>query len=167
MDGFGPSANNYPVEKEIFTRGLGKECFFLKTDKAVRILKKKEEGFSLVEVLIAVFILGIVSMTLISVFMYGFSVVYRTKQVTLATQIAQEEVELIRNLNYDDILTVGSSFSHDSLSELVNGQGFLSLQDGPGEDIKKLTVSVTWDYKGTNMRKDIVTFVTREGVNKK
>ena len=108
-----------------------------------------------------------VSITLVSVFMYGFNVVFRTKQVTLATQIAQEQVEHVRNLNFDDILTLGSSFTHESLSELVNGQGSLSLESGPGADIKKLTVSVLWDYRGTNMRKDVVTFITREGVNKK
>lgn len=117
--------------------------------------------------LIAVFILGIVSLTLISVFIYGYNVVHRTKQVTLATQIAQEEVEIVRNMDFDDILSMGFSFSHDSLSELVNGAGALALENGPGADIKKLTVSVTWDYRGSNLRKDVVTFITREGVNKK
>lgn len=106
-------------------------------------------------------------MTLISVFIYGFNVIYKTKQLTLATQIAQEEIELIRNMNFDDILILNSSYSHESFSELVNGMGTLSLQDGPGTDIKKLTVSVTWDYRGASMRKDVVTFITREGVNKK
>ncbi|MGD2295188.1 MAG: prepilin-type N-terminal cleavage/methylation domain-containing protein [Candidatus Aminicenantes bacterium] len=130
-------------------------------------MKKSRKGFSLIEVLIAVFILGIISLTLISIFIYGFNVVYRIKQVTLATRIAQEEVEFIRNMNYDDILTLGPSFSHDSFSELVNGTGSLSLEDGSGGDIKKLTVSVTWDYRGTNMRKDVVTFITRDGVNKR
>ena len=133
----------------------------------IQKLKNPREGFSLIEVLIAIFILGIVSVTLISVFIYGFNVVFRTKQVTMATQIAQEEVDHIRNMNFDDILTLDSSFNHESLSELVNGQGSLSLEDGPGTDIKKLTISVLWDYRGTNMRKDVVTFITREGVNKK
>ena len=135
--------------------------------KAIQNQKNPQKGFSLIEVLIAIFILGIVSVTLISVFIYGFNVVFKTRQVTMATQIAQEEVELVRNMNYDDILLLGSTYDHDSLSELVNGAGALSIQSGPGDDIKKLTVSVTWDYQGTNMRKDVVTFITREGVNKK
>ncbi len=135
--------------------------------KAIQNQKNPQKGFSLIEVLIAIFILGIVSVTLISVFIYGFNVVYKTRQVSMATQIAQEEVELVRNMNYDDILLLGSTYTHDSLSELVNGAGALSIESGPGDDIKKLTVSVTWDYQGTNMRKDVVTFVTREGVNKK
>lgn len=134
---------------------------------AIQNQKNPQKGFSLIEVLIAVFILGIVSMTLVSVFMYGFNSVYKTRQISLATQIAQEEVELVRNMNYDDILLLGSTFSHESLSEFVSGAGVLAVENGPGDDIKKLTVSVTWIYRGTNMRKDVVTFITREGVNKK
>ena len=139
----------------------------MRAKKMIQNKTDPQKGFTLIEVLIAIFVLGIVSMTLISVFMYGFNVVYRTRQVTLATQIAQEEVELVRNMNYDDILLLGSTYTHESLSELVNGGGALSVESGPGDDIKKLTVSVTWDYRGTNMRKDVVTYITREGVNKK
>jgi len=139
----------------------------LNIKKLIQKRKKSQEGFSLIEILIAIFILGIVSITLISVFIYGFNIVFRTRQVTLATQIAQEGVELVRNLSYDDILLLGSTYDHDSLSELVNGAGALSIENGPGDDIKKLTVSVTWDYRGSNLRKDVVTFITREGVNKK
>lgn len=136
--------------------------------RAIRKKRKKDEkGFSLIEVLIAIFILGIVSITLISVFMYGFNIVYKTRQANLATQIAQEEVEAIRMLSYDDILLLGSTYEHESLSELINGAGTVTVEAGPGDDIKKLTVSVTWDYRGIDMRKDVVTFITREGVNKK
>ncbi len=81
-------------------------------ESTLQTQENPKKGFSLIEVLIAVFILGIVSLTLVSVFMYGFSAVYRTKQVSMATQIAQEEVELIRNLNFDDILLLGTTFSH-------------------------------------------------------
>ena len=150
-----------------YSEFLNEEKCNLNVVKAIQNQKNPQKGFSLIEVLIAIFILGIVSVTLISVFIYGFNVVFKTRQVTMAIQIAQEEVELVRNMNYDDILLLGSTYDHDSLSELINGAGALSIQSGPGDDIKKLTVSVTWDYQGTNMRKDVVTFITREGVNKK
>ncbi len=155
------------VDISLFERSFNEETCNLNIGKTKQNQKNPQTGFSLIEVLIAIFILGIVSITLVSVFMYGFNSVYRTKQVSLATQIAQEEVELVRNLNYDDILLLGSTFTHDSLSELVNGAGALTIENGSGDDIKKLTVSVTWIYRGIDMRKDVVTFVTREGVNKK
>lgn len=155
------------MDKSLFERSFNEETCNLNVGKTIQNQKNPQKGFSLIEVLISVFILGIVSVTLISVFIYGFNVVFRTRQVILATQISHEEVERVRNLNYDDILLLGSTYNHDSLSELVNGAGVLSIENGPGDDIKKLTVSVTWVYRGTNMRKDVVTFITREGVNKR
>jgi len=121
----------------------------------------------LIEILIAMVILGIMLMTLISVFIYGYNVLSRTRQVALATQICQEEVERIRNLDFASILTMGTTFTNDKLPSLSNGQGILALESSVGDDIKKLTVSVTWTYRGQTLRKDIVTLITKLGVNKK
>ena len=129
--------------------------------------KKKQGGFTLIEVLITIFLLAVVLMTLVSVFIYGFTLLARTKHVNLAAQIAQEEVEFIRNKEFDDILTLGTSFTHESLSSFQNGQGTLTIEAGHGDDIKKLTVSVTWDYRDTQQSKDVVFYITREGINKK
>ena len=129
--------------------------------------RKREEGFSLIEILIAMVILGIMLMTLISVFIYGYNVLSRTKQVALATQICQEEIERIRNLPFATILTLGTTFTNDKLASLKDGQGILALESSVGNDIKKLTVSVTWAYRGQTLRKDIVTLITKLGVNKK
>jgi prepilin-type N-terminal cleavage/methylation domain-containing protein len=134
------------------------------------LMAKKKGGFTLIEVLITIFILAIVLMTLVSAFIYGYNLLSRTKQVSLATQIAQEEIETIRNMPYDNILALGSSFTNERLSDLFNGQGVLAIEAVPGDtsgNIKKITASVRWKFKGQQMRKDIVTYVTREGINKK
>lgn len=135
--------------------------------KDIFVRNKKEEGLSLIEVLITIFLLSVVLLTLVSVFIYGFNLLARTKQVTLATQITQEEMEFIRNKAFDDILILASSFTHENLSFLQSGQGILAVDDGPGDNIKKITVSVTWNYRGSQLRKDVVTYMTREGINKK
>ncbi|MCJ7582111.1 MAG: hypothetical protein MUP98_16485 [Candidatus Aminicenantes bacterium] len=106
-------------------------------------------------------------MTISSVFFYGFNSTIRTKQLVLATQIAHEEMELIRNMKFDNILTLGSTFSHDLFSELDNGVGALFIQEGPGSDIKKITVQVSWDFHGESKRKNFVTYIARDGINKK
>jgi prepilin-type N-terminal cleavage/methylation domain-containing protein len=134
------------------------------------LMAKKKGGFTLIEVLITIFILAVVLMTLVSAFIYGYNLLSRTKQVSLATQIAQEEIETIRNMPYDNILALGSSFTNERLSDLFNGQGVLAIEAVPGDtsgNIKKITASVRWKFKGQQMRKDIVTYVTREGINKK
>jgi len=129
--------------------------------------RKRGRGFTLIEVLMAIIILATVLMTLITVFLYGFDVLSRTKQVALATQIAQEEIEAIRNMPFSDILTLGTTFTNEELTRLHHGQGSLALEDSEGENIKKLTVSITWDHHGKQMRKDIVTLITKQGINKK
>lgn len=129
--------------------------------------KRKNRGFSLVEVLLTIMILAVALTALLSIFIYGLHLLSRMNQVAFATQCVQEEAEVIRTMAYDDILNLGTSFTHDNLSLLENSQGILTLEDSEGADIKKLTVSVTWTYRGRDLRKDIATFITREGIDKK
>jgi len=129
--------------------------------------RKKDEGFSLIEVLIAMTILGIMSMTLIAVLVHGFNLLSRTKQINLATQVCQEQVELIRNKPFDSILNLGTTYTNDKLTSLPDGQGTQALESSVGADIRKLTVSVSWSFRGQTMRKDVVTLITRSGIDKK
>jgi len=129
--------------------------------------KKREEGLTYIEVLVTMVILGVALIALLSCFLHGFNVLSRMRQTAIATQSIQEELELIRNMSFNDILTLDSSFTTDSLSLLEGSSGAVNIEDSLGDDIKKLTVSVIWSYKGRQMRRDIVTFVTRKGINKR
>ncbi len=129
--------------------------------------KNREDGFTLIEVLVTIMILAIVVIALFTCFIYGFTVISRVRQASIATQCLQEELELIRNMPFNDILSLDSSFKNESLPLLEDSSGILSLEDSGGNDIKKLTVSVIWSYNGRQLRRDIVTFVTRKGINKR
>jgi prepilin-type N-terminal cleavage/methylation domain-containing protein len=129
--------------------------------------RRRKAGFSLIEVLISISVLGMMMFSLIGVFIYGFCSLSRTRQIALATQICQEQVEVIRNMPFNTILGLGSSFTNDKLVRLLNGQGTRAVEPSFGNDIKKLTVSVGWNYRGQPLRKDIVTFITRSGLDKK
>ena len=129
--------------------------------------RKKEAGFTLVEVLITILLFTVVLTALLSCFIQGFDILMRMKQMTIATQSIQKELELIRNMHYNDILTMDSSFTNDNFSYLENSSGVISLEDSVGAEIKKLTVSVAWTYRGRQMRKEVVTYVTKKGINRK
>lgn len=129
--------------------------------------KKKEEGLTLIEVLITIVITTGILISFLGCFIYGLSSISRMKQTVIATQCVQEQLELIRNMSFDDILSLGSSFTNESLTPLQSSSGIITVEDSFGNDIKKLTVSVLWVYRGKQMRKDIVTYLTREGINKK
>ncbi len=123
-------------------------------------------GFSLVETLIATTVLGIMLLTVISLFIYGYGAVARARQTALATQIVQERVEAVRALPFDSISALGTSFSDAKISGLYQGTGYQAVESGVGEDIKKVTIGVRWTYRGQTRNKKIVTYMTRKGINR-
>ena len=135
-------------------------------------------GFSLIEVLIVTLVLAVVVVMMGSVFIYGFNILSKTKQVNLATQVAQLEVERFRNRDFDTI-TDGTAtttftqadfpflFRDNGVSHLRNGQETITVQPGSDADIKRLTVTITWDLRGREMRQDVVTYSTRDGINRR
>jgi prepilin-type N-terminal cleavage/methylation domain-containing protein len=127
----------------------------------------KKGGFTLIEVLITIMMLAVVLTALLSCFIQAFDILTRMKQMTIATQSIQNELELIRSMHYSDILSLDDAFTNDSLSYLENSSGIIDLEDSVGAEIKKLTVSVTWTYRGRQMQKEVVTYVTKKGINKK
>jgi len=129
--------------------------------------KKTEEGLTYIEVLVTMVILAVVLIALLSCFLHGFNVLSRMKQMAIATQAIQEELELVRNMSFNNILTLDSSFTNESLSLLEDSTGAVNVEDSLGDDIKKLTISVFWSYREMQMRKDVVTFITRKGINRK
>jgi prepilin-type N-terminal cleavage/methylation domain-containing protein len=141
------------------------------------------KGFSLLEVLIVIFVLAVVVITLINIFIYGFNLTRKTEEVALATHVAQLEVERYRDMAFDlvsaqnpstttKLLTLADYpflFRADGSPYLKNGQMMTALGSGAvgaiGEqDIIKLTVVITWNFKNQATRKDIVTYITRNGI---
>lgn len=53
--------------------------------------KKREDGFTLIEVLVTIMVLAVVLIALFSCFLYGFTVISRMRQTAIVTQCSQEE----------------------------------------------------------------------------
>lgn len=117
--------------------------------------KNKEDGFTLIEVLITIMFLATALIALLSSFTFSFSTLSKMKQMSIATQCIQKELEEIRNMAFEDILNLGISFTNTTFSNLKNSNGILTIEDSVGDDIKKLTVSVVWTYKGRVLRRGI------------
>ena len=117
---------------------------------------KKVKGFSLVEVLVSLFILVFFIFLIIEIFPYSVKAMRMSKKVLLATQIAKKELEYAKQLPWDD-LTSASSYLQDrktTIESRINGiestTNFESvftvtpLPDAPN-DIKILKVQIRWD----------------------
>lgn len=114
----------------------------MKTGKACR-----PDGFTLIEVLVAVFILvfGIASTAALLVATTTQGTVSR--RATEAAALAQKEIEVLRDVRYPDIasappatLAVGSNTY--TLERVVTA-------DDPAPNMKRIRVTVTWVIRGT------------------
>ncbi|MDD8027857.1 MAG: prepilin-type N-terminal cleavage/methylation domain-containing protein, partial [Acidobacteriota bacterium] len=76
------------------------------------IIPRRKEGFSAIEALIATVVLAVMLLSLISVFIYGFGAITWARQIAVATQIVQEEMEAVRALAFDSISGLGTTFTN-------------------------------------------------------
>lgn len=150
----------------------GKETIM--KNKMGRENRKKEEGFTLIEVLVTTVVLAGALIALLSCFIYGYDIITRMKQVAVATQGIQEELEEIRDKTFDEVLALDNSFSNGNMDRLgqcggcSDVSGSRTVEDtGIGNDIRRLTLTVQWTYRQRTMKKEIATFITREGINKR
>src|SRR5262249_36090143 len=123
----------------------------------------RNEGFSVVELMVALTVLGIGIIGLANVFPLGSSNQLRDRLRTSATDIAQQKMEQLRLEAWSAAdLTDGThpSMSGESLSLQDEGsftrKWFVTTQSGNFSDMKLVTVQVTWQF----MRKDTVQLVS-------
>jgi type II secretory pathway pseudopilin PulG len=132
------------------------------------ISKKKSNisGFSYVEVLVTMVIMQVVLLSMLSIITFGANLLMKMEQTTIASQSIHKRIEQIRNTSFEGILSLDDTFTDEDLTRLNNAQGYVFIDDAIGQDIKKLTVSIHWTFRGRQMIKKVVTFVTRGGINK-
>lgn len=140
----------------------------LRNDIRQRQATIKKKGFTLVEILVAVVVLGIALCSIACIFPKGLIFITEIRQTAIATQAAQEEMELIRDMAFDNILELGASFTAAGFSELNSPTGTLII-DNPyrTDDMRRVTIVVNWtSLQGRSLSKSLVTLVTREGINR-
>jgi len=126
-------------------------------------LLKRTKGFTLVEVLVGVFLITLVFFGIFGAYRLGLKVVYQSERKVVATALANAEIEKIRNLPYESIGVIGS-FPDGSLNpsftvsvggviyqvetrvdfEVDPADGLASPQDDCPNDYKKVAIIVSW-----------------------
>ena len=148
-------------------------------------IKRDEEGFSLLEVLFVVFIITISVLTLYSLFNVALRMVWENKARTGATQLANEKLEIARNLPYSDVGTVGGIVVGTiPENEVVNRNGidyavytnvvYIDDEfDGTWEsdpvdsltsDYKRILVRVSWESNFSSSPVEFYTDISPKGI---
>lgn len=107
-------------------------------------MMQKESGFTLVEVMISLVLVGIVVGSVTALFGSIQSTQRRTAWMESATRAAQREMESLRNNNYNN-LEAGQTidFTGQLPSNLRNPSGIVTVSE-PNPGLKRVDITVTY-----------------------
>lgn len=121
---------------------------------------KKNRGFSLIEIIVTIFILGTMLALSQAIFL-GAPVIQGAKNQDVALKIARNEIEVLRALGYAS-LPVSGSFSNSLLTSLSSGSGALVVSDF-NAGTKQVVVTVSWMERGVAESVSLSTLITKAG----
>ncbi len=125
-------------------------------------INPKNQGFTIIEALVTLFIFSLITMTFYSVFSLGSSYIIESKNRLGAVALANEKMEIIRNLKYDDIgiiagIPSGSIAAEEYVTEskhTYHVKTFIQFIDDPFDgisptdlnpsDYKRVKVTISW-----------------------
>ena len=144
----------------------------------IRLPNKTQKGTTLVDVIMAVAVIGIMSTGLVGSLCYGFYTMSMTRENQRATQIILETVETVRLFNWSQVNTPGfipPTFTgvYDPQAP-VGQQGITyygSIQTNTvdvgatiNSNLMLMTVSLDWTNRGIPHHRTLDTLIAKDGI---
>ncbi len=133
-------------------------------------MMKKESGFSLIEALLVIVIIGSLVFLLASI-PNSLMLITKSGHASLAREIAVKQIEDQRTINYLNLVNDSLPISDPRLATLSQGTGTVTVEDcNPaictnGEHIKQITVSVNWLDNSKMQNLTLKTMIGEGGIN--
>jgi type II secretory pathway pseudopilin PulG len=128
-------------------------------------MRQNQNGFTFIEILVAIAIVIPVLMGMIGVNLYTFRAGETSRSVMTAMQDGHTVIESIRNVaNNQGLAAVTANFpSGQAVAGFANltSQQVIVTYPNAAQDPLQITVTVTWDDRGRAMSRSLVTQVTR------
>jgi prepilin-type N-terminal cleavage/methylation domain-containing protein len=137
----------------------------------------RHRAFTLMEVLMAMAVVGVTVVALYSAFSWGISVVQRAREHSCATQVLLQKAESLRLYTWNQIGSNGfipaTFFAPYPLGNTNSPQfwfqGTVTLSNPPiaaaySNDIKQVSIVLTWARSGPTQTREMSTFVARNGL---
>jgi len=103
-------------------------------------------GFTLIEVVIAILLFGLTAAGVASSLSYGLSLIYSARDLTLAQSILENEITNLRGLPATALQPVEKGpFSHSDSMERLGGKGELTLRPLAGTDLMEVTATLFFE----------------------
>jgi type II secretory pathway pseudopilin PulG len=138
---------------------------------------------TLVEVMLAVGVMGIMSVSLYAGFAFAFAEIRLAQENVRATQILEERMEVVRLLNWDQVVnlpgyipkTFTAPFYADNPtnppSDTFNYTGTVLVTNAPvtetySSDLRMIQIQVNWPSGKVIRQRQMTTFISQYGVQK-
>ncbi|MCE1245334.1 MAG: type II secretion system GspH family protein [Firmicutes bacterium] len=137
----------------------------------------RSHGFSLLEVLVSLFILIFCILLVLEIFPLSVKAANRGRKIILATQLAKKEIEFAKHLKWDDLTSANIYLQTrqtrlttringiESINEFTTVYTVAPFEEDP-DNIKLIKVAVYWDgaYPSGNVNNkvDMEVMVARE-----
>ncbi len=120
-------------------------------------------GYSLVELMVGIMILGIVLASTFAGMKQGFFLLENTRANTQVAQVLQDEMENLRAMNWSSIEALsGESEFFESYDGYMGQRAISTLK----EDQLQVVLSVSWtDTRGIEHLSNYISNFTKEGLN--
>lgn len=123
------------------------------------------KGFSLLELIIAIGVLAIGLVGILQVFPVGLRASQRAGMLTKAAFLAQNKMEEVKMAGFDAITELPPKIPLSGKGGDFEWEIFIDEADLDGleksDDIRKVTVTISWPERTRTRSKDFVTYVTR------
>ena len=135
-------------------------------------LRGRDRGFTIIEVAMATFVMIFGISTSLITMQRGFESIDTARNITLAAQIMQSEMERIRLLNWaslptddNDVDLAGFFTSNPSLAAKFSLARTVADVAGKVGEMKSVTLTVTWNgVTGSPHQRRFVTRYTKDGL---
>jgi type IV pilus modification protein PilV len=111
---------------------------------------RKPKGFTLIEVVISLIILGIGILAVAAMQVTSTKGGYFSSNVTHATILAQDKLEYLKNLSYSHSDLSNGQYNEGPISGTIFARQYMIAEDA-GNSIKTITVTVQWTDRGNRI----------------
>ena len=112
--------------------------------------KSFSAGYTLVELLVTIIVIGIVFASLSSIFINIQKTQVQTAHLESATRAAQRQIESLRNSNYNNLIAGENiDFTNTLPESLPQGSTGTVAVSEPSPGIKRVDVTVSYSYSGS------------------
>lgn len=125
--------------------------------------KIDQNGFTLIELLIAITILAVGLLALAGLQGSSIKGNEHANTISQATALAEDQIEQIRNMNYAAIVFSPNPKVETNVDDSIYTRTTSVEDDTPMDDLKRITVTVSWISRGTPRQVELRTIVANEG----